>query len=316
MPRTLCHLFMTLFLSGAGFCQFPATVFPLPTDSVVWGYGTDTWGMGSILRHTYQYDTAALCGHTYGVVGGGEWMGPLKVYLRTEGDQVWARYFTSCDSVEVLVMDFGAVPGDTLWLGQNITWPHSAGYIAPYIVESADTVLMGGLFRRRFHLRYDRCYYDYSPWSNPWSYVNTPTVWVEGYGITDPYPFLFVQSDCDAGETEYCFHSMVVNHDTVWYTPCATPVGGAEAAPRAMLSLTAQPNPASGQTALVLESAASTPVSLSLYSPAGQCVWRHTAHLTTGRNEVPLPLPGPGVYMARAEAPGLGAVAVRVVGLP
>jgi hypothetical protein len=192
--------------------------FPTKADDPAWSVLQCIYGMGVWCNtETFHYvDTASVCGHSYSRL----LLGGTSMYVRNEGQRTLFRLGTDCIHKEYLMYDYSLAVGDTTYCGLNMMYGNDPD-TALFIVDSIHTVVVQGIERRRFSLRYDRCNQGDPP-------LFTTMDWIEGIGsITHPFfPIACICDNCKSGYSLLCADSAsIALYRNVWDV-CDTMITG------------------------------------------------------------------------------------------
>lgn len=155
------------------FDLFTQSLLPTAADRAV-------WNMAAFHQINYEIiaekDTS-FCGYqwTKAVEQGWSLDGPrLLGYYRSEGRQVYYRYYADCSEREWLMYDYSLEPGDTVYLPINQSFPQFADTMR-HVVYKVEQKVIEGLERKVLWISPD---YSYGGGTDA-----SPTIeWIEGIG--------------------------------------------------------------------------------------------------------------------------------------
>ena len=166
--------------------------FPDLHDAPQWSVLTKVWNRYATERIRYGSDTV-LCGRNYlKVISNNQ----IEGYLRAEGEKIFIKRNSACDTKELKIYDFSLNRGDTTFCG---LYPNDS---AKFWIEKIDTVKYFGRNRARFTVNYRS------------GGINT-MYWIKGIGsaIHPFYPLYCLTDNCEAVYSLLCYHSS----DTLFY---------------------------------------------------------------------------------------------------
>lgn len=179
-------LLLAFFCFGFIYSLKAQNPFPIFSDNLQWNVKDETFPqVGPPHNYVYSYiytneyrftQTAQMCGYTYSKTNS-------NIFIRNEGQKVYARQSQNCNDYEYLIYDFGLQVGDSikLRLASYYYYDDTLGYK----LRADGLVNYQGQDRRALY--FDVYYYKFG--SNG-SSVFFQDTWIEGIGsIIHPFYF-------------------------------------------------------------------------------------------------------------------------------
>jgi hypothetical protein len=206
-------LFVALF---SVFNSYSQQAFPTFGDSAQWNVLISFFGSAGVTSsYTYEKDTV-FCGYSYSKL---LTQSSSDVYVRTDNVRAFMRTTSNCSDKEYLMYDYSLGPGDTAYVGYNLSWGGGPD-TTPMVIQNVDFVTYFGVSRMRMELLYD---------SNNSGQLFEPMYWVYGIGsLTHPfYTYECLHDGCELTFTTLCYHSDQQQlYQNSSYNGCVVSAGG------------------------------------------------------------------------------------------